>query len=464
MNWKRYIGNKAFYKMVLAVFLPIMLQQAITNFVGLLDNIMVGQVGTEQMSGVAIANQLMNVFNLCIFGGLSGAGIFGAQFFGQQNDEGVRHTFRLKIWICLVLVTVFCAVFLFWGRELISLFLTETGENVGDVGMTLEYGQKYLMVMLVGTIPFAGVQIYSTTLREAKTPMLPMIAGIIAVFVNLFFNYVLIFGHFGAPAMGCIGAGIATVISRVVEFLIISIATHRSKERFTFLKGLYRSLRVPVSLAKSIAVTGLPLLVNECLWSIGMAVILQCYSVRGLSAVAGMNISNTVSNLFFVVFFASGNAIAIIVGQLLGAGKIEEARDTDRKLLAFSVAGCLVMAVLLAVTSPFIPQIYNTADQVRDLAMKFMLVVAVTMPINAFNHGCYFTLRSGGKTLITFFFDSVYTWIVNIPLAFILARYTTLDVVFVYFIVQFSEIIKSFIGGYLVHKGVWANNVVEGRA
>ena len=176
MNWKRYIGNKAFYKMVLAVFLPIMLQQAITNFVGLLDNIMVGQVGTEQMSGVAIANQLMNVFNLCIFGGLSGAGIFGAQFFGQQNDEGVRHTFRLKIWICLVLVTVFCAVFLFWGKELISLFLTETGENVGDVGMTLEYGQKYLMVMLVGTIPFAGVQIYSTTLREAKTPMLPMIS------------------------------------------------------------------------------------------------------------------------------------------------------------------------------------------------------------------------------------------------------------------------------------------------
>ena len=294
--------------------------------------------------------------------------------------------------------------------------------------------------------------------------MLPMIAGIIAVFVNLFFNYVLIFGHFGAPAMGCIGAGIATVISRVVEFLIISIVTHRSKERFTFLKGLYRSLRVPVSLAKSIAVTGLPLLVNECLWSIGMAVILQCYSVRGLSAVAGMNISNTVSNLFFVVFFASGNAIAIIVGQLLGAGKIEEARDTDRKLLTFSVAGCLVMAVLLAVTSPFIPQIYNTADQVRDLAMKFMLVVAVTMPINAFNHGCYFTLRSGGKTLITFFFDSVYTWIVNIPLAFVLARYTTLDVVLVYFIVQFSEIIKSFIGGYLVHKGVWANNVVEGRA
>lgn len=463
MRWRRYVGDKAFYKMVLAVFLPIMLQQGITNFVGLLDNIMVGQVGTEQMSGVAIANQLMNVFNLCVFGGLSGAGIFGAQFFGQKNDDGVRYTFRIKVWICLGLVSIFCLLFLVKGRDLISLFLTETGENVGDVALTLDYGQKYLNVMLVGTIPFAIVQIYSTTLREAKVPMLPMISGIIAVFVNLFFNYVLIFGHFGAPELGCVGAGIATVISRIVECLIIVIATHRSKERFGFLRGLYRSLRVPLSLTKSIVATGLPLLVNEALWSTGMAVILQCYSIRGLSAVAAMNISNTVSNLFFVVFMASGNAIAIIVGQLLGAGKIEEARDTDRKLLVFSVSGCVIMAMLLAAASPFIPRIYNTAEQVRELATRFMLVVACTMPIGAFNHGCYFTLRCGGKTWITFFFDSVYTWILNIPLAFVLARFTALDVVWVYFIVQFSEIIKSIIGGTLVSKGVWANNVVEGK-
>ena len=176
-----------------------------------------------------------------------------------------------------------------------------------------------------------------------------------------------------------------------------------------------------------------------------------------------MNISNTVSNLVFVVFFASGNAIAIIVGQLLGAGKIEEAKDTDRKLMAFSVTGSALMAVLLALTSPLIPQIYNTAEQVRTLATDIMLVVAVTMPINAFNHSCYFTLRCGGKTVLTFFFDSVYTWIVNIPLAFVLARYTALDVVTVYFIVQFSEIIKTMIGGTLVHKGIWANNMVEGR-
>ena len=463
MNWRKYVGNKAFYKMVLAVFLPIMLQQAITNFVGLLDNIMVGQVGTEQMSGVAIANQLMNIFNLCMFGGLAGAGIYGAQFFGQKNDEGVRHTFRAKIWICIGLLLVFWAAFLLWGRELISLFLSESGENVGDVALTLEYGENYLHVMLVGMIPFAIVQLYSTTLREAKMPMLPMMAGIVAVFVNLFFNYVLIFGNFGAPALGCVGAAIATVISRVAECLVIVLVTHHRKERLTFLKGLYASFKVPKKLTKSIVVTGMPLLVNEALWSIGQAAILQCYSVKGLAAVAAMNISNTVSNLFFVVFFAGGNAIGIIVGQLLGAGKMEEAKDTDRKLLAFIVSSCVIMGALLAVFSPLIPQIYNTADQVRLLATQFMLIVAVTMPINAFNNGCYFTLRCGGKTWITFFFDSVYTWIITIPLVFILTRFTTLPVVIVYFIVQFSEIIKSFVGGTLVAKGVWANNVVNGQ-
>ena len=174
-----------------------------------------------------------------------------------------------------------------------------------------------------------------------------------------------------------------------------------------------------------------------------------------------MNINNTVSNLFFIVYFACGNVIGILVGQLLGANKIEEARDTDRKLLTFSVSSCLVMSLLLAVTAPLIPQIYNTADQVRELATKFMWVVCITMPINAFNHGCYFTLRSGGRMMITFLFDCVYTWVVNIPLAFILARYTGLDVVLVYFIVQGSEIIKSIIGGTLVAKGIWARNVVD---
>ena len=173
---KRYLGDKAFYRHILGIVLPIIVQNGITNFVSLLDNIMIGQVGTVQMSGVAIANQLMTIFNLCLFGGISGAGIYGAQFFGQRNDEGVRHTFRIKVWISIVLILVFCSVFLIGGRDLISLFLSDGGDNVGDIGLTLDYGQKYLNVMLIGTIPFVGyvfdlaedadVEAFMTTLQE----------------------------------------------------------------------------------------------------------------------------------------------------------------------------------------------------------------------------------------------------------------------------------------------------------
>ncbi len=456
----RYIGDRAFYKATLAVFLPIMLQNGITNFVGLLDNIMVGQIGTEQMTGVAIANQLMAIFNLCIFGGLSGAGIFGAQYFGQKNDEGARYTIRFKIWICIGLLAIFTAVFLIFREPLIRLFLSEEGDKVGDLDATLRYSSDYLNIMIIGMYPFALSQIYSTFLREDKETLLPMIASTTAVLTNLFFNYVLIFGHFGAPAMGCIGAAVATLISRVVEVCIVVVVPHLKTAKYTVLKGLYRSLRIPKNLVKKMTVTSFPLLLNEALWSLAITVVMQCYSVRGLAAVAAVNICGTVANLFNIFFFACGASISIIVGQLLGAGKIEEARDTDRKLIAFAAAGSVVTGLLLAASSPFIPKIYNTADSVRTLATQMMLVLAASMPIHAFNHSCYFTMRSGGQTVITFFFDSVYTWVVNVTLAFTLSRFTDMPIVWIYFCIQFSEIIKTFIGGYLVHKGVWAHNVV----
>ncbi len=456
----KFVGDKAFYKATLTIFLPIMLQNGITNFVGLLDNIMVGQIGTEQMTGVAIANQLLMIFNLCIFGGLSGAGIFGAQYFGQKNDEGARYTIRFKIWTCVILLAVFTVVFVAFREPLIRLFLSEEGDKVGDLDATLHYSSEYLNIMIIGMYPFALSQIYSTFLREDKETLLPMIASTTAVLTNLFFNYTLIFGHFGAPAMGSTGAAVATLISRVVEVAIVVIVPHVKKARFTVLNGLYRSLRIPGELALRMFKTSIPLLLNEALWSLAIAVVMQCYSVRGLAAVAAVNICGTVANLFNIFFFACGASISILVGQLLGAGKIEEAKDTDRKLIAFSTAGSVVTGLLLAAASPFIPRIYNTADSVRTLATQMMLVLAASMPIHAFNHSCYFTMRSGGQTVITFFFDCVYTWIVNVTLAFVLSRFTDMPIVWIYFCVQFSEIIKSFVGGALVHKGVWARNVV----
>lgn len=456
---KKLIGDKAFYRMVLFMAVPIMIQNGITNFVSLLDNIMIGRVGTEQMSGISIVNQLMFVFYICIFGAVSGPGIFGAQFFGKGDHEGVRHTFRLKIMICTVIVAVGILIFSVFGESLIKLYL-HNESNVGDIKATLRFGLDYLYVMIFGLIPFVISQTYSSTLRETGETVLPMIAGISAVIVNLIFNYILIYGKCGAPELGVVGAAIATVMSRVVECLIIVVWTHRHSEKNVFIQHAFQNFRVPKYLVIKVTITGLPLLVNEALWASGMATMMQRYSVRGLEVVAGLNISSTIGNVFNIVFIAVGSAIAIIVGQLLGANKMKEAKETAGKLIFFSVTCCAAVGGIMALTSSVFPQIYKTTDVVKDLASHFILITAVMMPLNAFTHACYFTLRSGGKTIITFFFDSVFVWVICIPTAFFLTEKTVLSIIPLYMICQSLELIKCTIGFILVKKGVWLHNMV----
>lgn len=456
---KKFIGDKAFYKTVLLVAVPIIIQNGITNFVGLLDNIMVGRVGTEQMSGVAIVNQLLMIYNLSIFGAISGAGIFGAQFFGCKDHKGVRYIFRFKVYACLLITLIGIGILYFKGEDLIRLYLHDEGggQSLEDA---LTYGKQYLMVMLFGLLPFGVEQVYTSTLRECGETVVPMKAGVAAVLINGVLNFVLIFGYLGFPELGVIGAAAATCIARYIQMAIVIVWTHRHPEKVPFIKGAYASPRIPVDLTSRVVLRGLPLMVNEMMWSAGMATLMQCYSVRGLDAVAALNISSTISNLFNIVFMAMGSAIAIIVGQLLGAGKMEDAKDTDTKLIALSVMSCVVMGGLLILFAPLFPKLYNTSAEVKILAASFMRVVAICMPMHGFTHASYFTIRSGGKTFITFLFDSVYMWFVNIPVAYVLSRFTGLNIVPLYFLCQMADIFKCIIGFVLIKKGVWLNNLV----
>ena len=457
----RYIGDRAFYRRVLAVVLPIIIQNFITNFVSMLDNIMVGQIGTVQMSGVAIVNQLMFVFNLCIFGATSGAGIFTAQFFGSKDHDGVRHTFRFKILIGATLSALGIGIFLLAGNTLIDLYLQGEG-TPENAKLTMEYGQRYLAVMLFGLPPFAIANAYSSTLRESNQTTVPMVAGISAVFINLVLNYVLIFGHLGLPAMGVEGAAMATVISRYAELAIVALWTHRHSEENPFIAHAFSSMRIPFGLLKRISGKGLPLLMNEFFWASGMAVLNQCYSTRGLDVVAAVNISSTLYNLSSVVFLSMGSSVGIIIGQMLGAGRSEEeVRDTDRKLIVTSVLSCLVFALLMSAASGIFPQIYNTTDEVRDLATWLICISAVMMPFNAYTNATYFTLRSGGQTLVTFLFDSCFVWVVCVPCAYLLSRFTGIGILGLYGICHATDLLKCIIGAYMLKKGAWIQDLVN---
>lgn len=461
MDIERIMGGRAFYRKLFAVMLPILVQNLITNFVNLLDNVMVGQIGTEPMSGVAIVNQLFFVFNLCIFGGLAGAGIFTAQYYGSSDHKGVADSFRAKLYITLACLSIFMAVFVAFGEELIMLFIHEGQEGL-DMAATLDYGKRYMRIMLWQMPVFALMQSYAGTLRETGETVLPMKAGVTAVLVNLVFNYILIFGKFGFPALGVEGAAIATVMSRFVECAIVLGWTHRHKEKSKFIAHAYTTWKIPGPLVRQIIIMGLPLLVNELLWSGGMTTLNQCYSVRGLEVVSAFNISTTISNLFMCTLIAMGSAISIIVGQLLGAGELDRAVEEDNRLIIFSMLMSLGVTLLMLSVAGVIPRVYNTTDSVRHLATQLLVVVALFMPVHAFTNACYFTLRSGGKTLITFIFDSFYLWVLCIPVAFVLSRYTDVPILTMYIIVQSLDLVKCAIGFYLVRSRKWVKDLVNG--
>ena len=455
------MSNKHFNRRILAVALPMMIQNGITNFVQMLDNVMVGQVGTIPMSGVAIVNQLMFVFNLCIFGAASGAGIFTAQFQGREDHEGIRHTFRFKILVGLLLSALGAGVFLTFGRELIGLYLTGEG-TPADAAATMDYGLRYLKVMLFGLIPFALSNAYSGTLRETGQTRVPMAAGIAAVLVNLVGNYVLIFGHFGAPALGVVGAAAATVISRYVELAIVAIWTHTHAARQPFIVGALRSFRIPGKLTGDIIRKGMPLLINEFLWSTGMAFLSQCYSTRGLDVVAAFNIATTISQLSNVVFLSLGNAVGILMGQMLGAGVDRETVLRDNKrMIRLCVGVCFAVgAVTVLLSGPF-AALYKTSQAVRSIAVGLICLTAVMMPVNSYNNAMYFTLRSGGQTFITFIFDSGFSWCVCVPVAFVLSRFTSLPILPLYGICVGVDVFKVFIGKILLDRGVWIRRIVD---
>ena len=460
MGLRRYIGSGDFYKRFLKIAFPIMVQNGITNFVNMLDNIMVGSIGTAEMSGVAVTNQLIFVFNLCIFGAVSGAGIFSAQYAGKNDTKGLRYTFRFKFILCVLFSALAIGVFVLGGDTLINLYLKGEG-TVGQAAASFAAAKKYMLIMLIGFIPYGITQSYASVLRATGKTVLPMAAGLAAVTVNLAGNYILIFGHFGAPKLGVAGAAIATVISRFVEMLIVIIYTAVRKRENEFIIGAYKSPYVPWQLIRNISIKGFPLMINEALWAAGMATLNGFYSLRGLDVVAANNINQTFFNVFSVAYMAVGVSIGIVVGQMLGANKKDEAKNAVRQLMAFSLCISLVVASAFFLLAFWIPNIYNTTDSVRKIATGLMQVCAITMPIEAFIHSSYFTLRSGGKVAITFIFDCGYVWLIRVPFAAILIHFTGLPIIPLYFVCQIVDLSKVFLGYYLIKKGVWANKIVD---
>lgn len=455
-----FIGNKAFYRDTARIALPIVMQSSLTYIVGFVDNIMVGQIGTEAMSGVAISNQLHFVFYTCLVGIVAGGSIFGSQFYGNNDINGLKETFKFRLFSCVLLAVVAITVFLVFGEQLISMFL-HSEQNEVSIEAALLYGRKYLAIMLLGLIPFALTQVYASTMKDMGETVIPMFASMAAIISNTILNYFLIFGNFCFPELGVEGAATATVISRFLEFFIIYIVMLIRKNKFAFLRGVFRKLSINIALGKQIMIKGSPLMINEFFWSIGQLIIIQCYSLRGIYVIAGLNIATAVYNICKVIYMSIGGSIAIIIGQLLGAGKMEEARDTNNKLFFIGEAASIIFGIILFVTAPVLPLIYQTSAEVHHLASGFMYILAFCLPLSTFTHMVFYTIRAGGNSILTLLYDSTILWVMKIPMAYILTRYTELPIINIYFLCEITEILKLITGVVLVKKGVWLNNIIS---
>lgn len=457
---EKYIGDKQFYMRSLGIAVPMILQNLITNFVSMIDNIMVGQVGTESMNGVSIANQYMFIFNITVFGGMAGASIYGTQFFGKGDHEGQKYSFRFRLLLALIILAVGSVVFGLLDEQLINLFISKD-DNLSQRTATLKYGREYMRIMLLGLVPFAFGQAYATVVRECGETKIPMYGSMAAIGINVILDYGLIFGKLGMPCLGVKGAAIATVIAKYIEAFVVIIWAHTHKEKNKYIIGLYKGFRIPGELAKKITIKSMPLLANEFLWSLGMSVVAQSYSVLGLKMVAARNISMTITNLFGVVYIQMGCAIGIILGMELGAGKLEQAKRDADKLAFFSVALACVVTIFMIPVSIVFPMIYKTSREIKNLATFLILINAFVIPMWSYTNACYFTLRSGGKTGITFLFDFVYTWAVLIPLAFVLTHFTNMEIHLMVAIITYSEMVKVIVGYYMKKSGIWIQNIVN---
>lgn len=458
MTKNKYIGDIQFYKTVMAVALPIILQNLITNFVSLLDNFMVGRLGTEQMSGVSIANQILLVVTLALFGALNGVGIYGAQFYGKGNTDGMRCSLRFKIYVAVAICLVAGLILYFFRGNLIGLFLHD--ENEGNADLTMQFASQYIFVMLTGLLPLGLSQALATSLRETGDTLTPMIASIAAVATNCVFNVILIFGKLGAPRLEVKGAAIATVISRFVELSILLIYIIVKRERFSYVKGLFRSLKVPKIYLGGFFAKCIALMSNEILWSCSQTALSIAYSLHGLDVVAAYSISSTVVNLFFIFCMSLGVAAGIIIGNELGAGNHDTATLYASRIVVFSVACCIVTSIILALAGRYIPNLYNTSEESKEMAGYFIVVASIFMSADAFCNCSYFTLRSGGKTLITMIFDTGSLWLISVPTAFALFYFAHLSIMVIYPIVCALQIVKALVGYFLLKSKIWVNTIV----
>lgn len=442
-------GDKKFYRTIILLAGPLVLQQLLTSAVQLVDNFMVGRLGEEAMSSVAIVNQLYFIFMLVVFGIMGGAGVFAAQYYGAKEFDKLKETFRFKL--------LTASMFAIFAALILSIFAKPIAGIFSEEKIIIDGAINYLNIVKFGFLPWAISVAIGSTFRETGVTLPLFVISMVTILTNTILNYFLIFGSFGFPRLGIEGAAIATVIARVVELVLTLFLLKKTGSIFnTKIKDLFKINGV---LLKSIIIMTIPLMLNELLWSSGQTIFFYSYSRRGTEALAAMTITSSVSSLVFVFFGGIATAVAVLVGNTLGKNELELAKTNAKKLIAFSVMIAICAGMILFSLSFIIVHIYNVSDAVKHIAQFNIRVQSFLIPIYTFNVCLFFTFRAGGDTKSTFIFDSGFMMLVSVPVALALSFFTSLPVMYMFLLVQLTELPKLTFGLWRYKKGHWIKNL-----
>ncbi len=454
-NVKNMIADKQFIGALLSIGIPVVIQNAISSSLNLVDVVMIGKLGESSISGVGLANQYFFIYVLLLFGTNSGAGVYIAQYWGKGDKKSVMKTAGVALTISFFASLAFAAVAGFAPTLCIKLFTTDIE--------TVRIGASYLSIISL-TFPLTAISFaLAQASRSVRNTKLPMMASAISLIVNTMLNYLLIFGKFGFPELGVEGAAWATVIARLVEVSFMIFATRKKENPLSEPLNTYFSY--DFAFVKTIMRTSFPVILNEFLWAIGVTLYVLAYARSGTDAYAAVQISQTVDKLFFVFAFGIGSAGGVMIGNALGEGQMEKAFKYAWYLNYLSIFTGIFLGLLLMLLSPLVVKLFNVSDAIRFDAVRVMFFVGLFMALKMCNAlQIIGTLRGGGDTKYALYMEIGSVYLVGVPLAFIGTAVLDLPIYWVVFLVSTEEIVKAYFGFKRLHSRRWANNLVSTKA
>ncbi|MDR7855256.1 MATE family efflux transporter [Tissierella sp.] len=442
--------DKVFLRNMLKIALPVMIQNLITSSLNMVDTIMVGKLGEVEIAAVGIANQYFFFFTMILIGLCGGCSVYISQYWGKKDFTNIKRVLGLGLVSVLLVSIIFMAVGFINPEKIISIFNKDS--------TVIDLGGKYLFIVLFSYIFTAVTFIYSYSLRSIGNTLAPLIVNIAALLCNVFFNYILIFGKFGAPALGVEGAAIATLIARVVEAIALVFLVYKDNGVFAAKLRELKDLNLDF-FKKSYRII-LPVLLNDVLWAMASLIYSVVYGRMGTGATAAIQICNTVSNMFMVVTFGMASASAIMIGNSIGEGKEEQTIDYAKKFMGISSFVSIILGLSLALTSPLILDLFSVSSEVRSSTLIMLYIISIIFIVRFLGMIIIVgILRGAGDARSALIIEGSTMWFIGVPLTIMGAFLFKLPVHLVYALAILEEVAKLILGLMRLKSRKWINNI-----